>query len=231
VTTRRRSVYADRLLEFRDFVFSEGAEFHRRGTWRDYFRDRVGPAFDRRLIFEIGCNDASFLTRVAAKHPTAAFIGIDWKCRALHTAAERVAAAGLSNVALRHGRAQEIRRMFDDGELDEIWVFHPDPCDKPRELSNRLVAEPFLREVRRVLCAGGSLVLKTDHADYYRTATEACEAASGLFTVSARSSDFWNDAAIRSVAAKHCFAGEVTTFESRFIRKRQPIFYLQLAVV
>ena len=80
---RRRSVYADRLLEFRDFVFSDGAESARRGAWRRFFRDRIGDAFDGRLVFEIGCNDASFLATLATKHPSTAFIGIDWKCRAL----------------------------------------------------------------------------------------------------------------------------------------------------
>jgi tRNA (guanine-N7-)-methyltransferase len=132
---RRRSVYADRLLEFAEFAFSDGAECRRRGAWREFFRARLGSCFDGRIIFEIGCNDAALMTRVAARHPTTAFIGIDWKCRALHTAAQRTAEAGLCNVAFLHGRAQDVCRFFADDELDEVWLFHPDPCDKPNELA------------------------------------------------------------------------------------------------
>ena len=159
----RRSAFADRLLEFPDFVFSDGREFLHRGRWREFFAARIGDSSDGRVIFEIGCNDAGLLAAVAAKYPTTAFIGIDWKARALHAAAERVAAAELRNVALLHGRAQDIRRLFADGELDEVWVFHPEPLDNPRELPNRLIAEPFLIDVHHTLRDGGPLVLKTDH--------------------------------------------------------------------
>jgi tRNA (guanine-N7-)-methyltransferase len=225
---RRRSVYADRLREFPEFAFSDGAEFEQRGAWREFFRSRMGEAFDGRVIFEIGCNDGSLLARIAAKHPTTAFIGIDWKYRALHTAAGRVAAAALRNVALLHGRGQDVGRIFADGEVDEIWVFHPDPCDKPQELRNRLVAEPFLIDVHRVLRDQGSLVLKTDHPEYYQWAVSVSEGMSGRFEVTARSSDFWADESVQSKIAGRCYAGESTFFENRYRKKRRPIYFLEL---
>lgn len=225
---RRRSVFADRLLEFRDFTFSDGAEFQRRGAWREFFRSRIGDAFDGRVIFEIGCNDGALLARVAARHPTTAFIGIDWKCRAIHSAAERVAHAQLSNVALLNGRAQDVRRFFADGELDEIWLFHPDPCDKPKELRNRLFAPSFLRDVHPVMRDGASLVLKTDHPDYYQTALDASEAAADQFDALVASSDFWSDEDVQRATAHRCFAAESTFFENRYRKRRQPIHYLEL---
>ncbi len=236
---RRRSVFADRLLAFGGFVFSDGAEFSRRGAWREFFTRRIGSAsaFAGRVIFEIGCNDASLLVRVAAKHPTTGFIGIDWKCRALHTGAERVAAAGLPNVALLHGRGQDVGRMFSDGELDEVWVFHPDPCDKPQELGNRLIAEPFLVEVHRVLRERSMLILKTDHAGYHQSvlglfglgeAGDVTEAVVERFKLSTRSADFWNDELIRESSAGRCFAGEATFFEKRYLRKRLSIHYIEM---
>ena len=165
----RRSVFADRLLEFREFAFIGDDSFSRCGAWREFFAPRIGAdRFDGRVIFEIGCNDASLLAKVAARHPGTAFVGIDWKYRALHAAAERVAAAGQRNVALLHGRGQDIGRIFGDGELDEVWLFHPDPCDKPHELRNRLLSETFLLDVHRVLCPGGALAFKHDHAGYYQ---------------------------------------------------------------
>lgn len=225
---RRRSVFADRLLAFREFVFSDGAEYERRGAWREFFSPRIGPTFDGRVIVEIGCNDASLLARVAARYPSTALIGIDWKCRALHTGAERIAAAGLRNVALLHGRGQDIGRIFAGEEVDEVWVFHPDPCDKPQELNNRLIAEPFLLEVDRVLRCGGELILKTDHGGYYQSALEASRTVAEHFELTANSSDFWNDEPIRSASAGRCFAGEATFFEARYRKKRLPIHYLEM---
>jgi tRNA (guanine-N7-)-methyltransferase len=225
---RRRSVYADRLLKFREFVFSDGAELTRCGAWREFFRDRLGDAFNGRVIFEIGCNDASFLATVAAKHASTAFVGIDWKCRALHTAGLLVTEASLQNAALLHGRAQDVRRIFAEGELDEVWLFHPDPCDTPRELPNRLFAEPFLTDLHQVLRDGGAVVLKTDHRDYYESAVALAGTMSDRFELAVTSADFWNDAGVMAHTSGRCFSGETTTFERRFRRKRQPIHFLEL---
>ena len=229
---RRRSAFADRLLEYPDVVFSDGREFTLRGAWRDFFSRRMGdPGFDGRLILEIGCNDAALLATVAAKHPRMAFVGIDWKCRALHAAAARVAAAGLRNVALLHGRGQDVTQMFAGGEVDEVWLFHPDPCDRPRERPNRLFAERFLADAAAVLrWPGALLILKTDHREYHETARAlaASEPVSGRFDISASSPDYWADEAARAHTVGRCFAEEASSFEERFRRKRKPIHYLEL---
>src|SRR4051812_29130801 len=67
--SNRRSVYADRLREFSDFAFGDDDVFTRRGTWREFFLGRIGPTFDGRVIFEVGCADAAFVSRIAARHP------------------------------------------------------------------------------------------------------------------------------------------------------------------
>src|SRR3954447_17552568 len=170
-STPRRSVYADHLAEFPDVAFADDAVYQHRGVWRDFFRERIGPGFTGQVVFEIGCADASFLTTVAAKHPGVGFVGLDWKCKSLFLGAERVTQRNLRNVALLGGRAQELTRLFADVELDEIWVFHPDPCDRPVELKNRLMSEPFLVNAHRVLRTtgpGARLCLKTDHPGYYQ---------------------------------------------------------------
>lgn len=223
----RRSVFADRLLDFPELVFSDGREFQRRGAWRDFFTGRIGEAFDSRIIFDIGCNDAGLLATVAAKHPATAFVGIDWKCRALHAAAARVAEAGLRNVALLHGRAQDIGRIFAAGEIDEAWVFHPEPCDNPRELNNRLLREPFLIDVHGALRESGAFVLKTDHRGYFESVLELLTRMPDRFVVGATSFDFWNDPTAQSAVAGRCFADELTAFERRFVRKRKSIYFLE----
>ena len=242
----RRSVYADKLGAFADFAFGDDAVFHNRGRWREFFRRRVGPAYDGRLVFEIGCSDADFLARVACRFPNTAFVGLDWKARALYDAAGRVAAQQWSNIALLRGRAQDVSKIFDEGEVDEIWVFHPDPCDRDVELKNRLIAEPFLVEAHRVLRDEHSvLVLKTDHAGYYqsvlglfappgeelmRTENAPCpgDAVQRLFTLTLNAPDYWHDAVALAHTRSRPFAGETTAYERRFLRKRRPIMYVEL---
>ena len=133
------------------------------------FFDRIGRSYGNRIVLEIGCFDAAYLCAIANKHPNCAFIGLDWKARSVHDGAKRIAETGLKNVALLRGRAQDLRRIFADREVDEIWLFHPDPCDRDIELKNRLISEPFLGDVHEVLRDSTStLSLKTDHPGYYQ---------------------------------------------------------------
>ena len=272
----RRSVYADRLSRYRSFAFGDAAVSTHCGQWAAFFHDRIGPAFGGRVVLEIGCADGAYLARLAAKHPTTAFVGLDWKHKALFQAAERIDGMGLKNVALLRGRGQDLRTMFGPAEVDEILLFHPDPFATPAELPNRLFAEPFLIDAHAVLRDEEStLTLKTDHPGYYawalavlgiaepehfalaRARAEAepatasklagspriraadllvdadrparSTAATERFDVMVVSADFWNDPKLVGHAAGRVFAGERTFFEERFLKKRQPIYYVELA--
>lgn len=166
--TSPRSNYAGALAAFGDLAVEAADAFARRGRWREWFSHR--GAIARQLVFEIGCFDADLLERVAAAHPDVGFVGLDWKFKAIHDAAARVKASSPKNLALLRGRAQDLTRLFADGELDQIWLFHPDPCDKPKERPNRLFNEPFLLDARGTLAPGGTLALKTDHPGYHQHA-------------------------------------------------------------
>lgn len=262
-----RSIYAGKLREYPEFAFSETAVFDRCGRWNEFFRQRIGPSFDGRIVLEIGCADAAYLSGLAPKHPRTAFIGLDWKCKAVYDGARRVAELGLQNVALLRARGQDIRRIFAQNEVDEIWVFHPDPCDKPAELKNRLIGEPFMDHVHHILDDGDSvLALKTDHPGYYqwvlalfslaepewfhapderssraqtpRTRTRDLVRRSDLpppsrairrqFTVTVNSADYWHDPVAQQRTSQRIFTAEPTLFERRFIRKRLPIYYMEM---
>jgi tRNA G46 methylase TrmB len=255
----RRSIFADKLASHADFASGDEAAFARRGRWHDFFRGRLGDAFVGRTIVEIGCSDAASLASMAVKHPHIGFIGIDWKAKQIFLGAERVATLGLQNVALLRARAQDMPLIFTEAEVDELLIFHPEPFDRPEEIANRLIAEPFLQVAGAVLADAGIVAVKTDDVGYYQsmlalfgieppdwhalaqtTRLRAAdlvdpadlpppsEALRRLYEVAAFSSDFWHDDALLAHTASRCFAGEVTLFEQRFVRKRQPIFYLEL---
>lgn len=271
---KRRSLFADRLAEFGDFAFGDDAVFSHRGTWQSFFGNRIGSKFDGRIVFEIGCFAGSLIRRMAAKHPTTAFIGLDWKAKSIYDAANDIAADGLKNVALLRGRGQDMASIFAPGEVDEILLFHPDPCALPAELPNRLFGEPFLLAAHSVLKDNGRLTLKTDHPSYYawalavlgreepahfsearrRTAADPSLAkrltgspriravdlldpkdrpphsipGSAGFDVVSESFDLWNESAAQATATGRVFDGERTGFEERFLKKRQPIYFLDL---
>ncbi|MBC8108682.1 MAG: hypothetical protein H7Z14_19015 [Anaerolineae bacterium] len=258
-----RSIYANKLGEYPQIAFADRDAFAHRGRWREFFSDRIGRSFDRRIIFEIGCSDAAFLSRIAGKFPNASFVGLDWKFKSLYDAAARVTTLGLRNVALIRGRGQDIGKLFSPREVDEIWIFHPDPCDRDVELKNRLISEPFLLDAHHALRDRKSpLCLKTDHPGYYqwmlsllgmpqpawfaapRTASaprlrvndlmkaedhpSPSESIRKRFVARVNSADYWSDPAALSQTSYQMVAGERSTYEERFVRKRFPIYHVEL---
>ena len=122
----------------------------------------------RPLVLDVGCNDGVLLAAIAGRHIHIDFVGLDWSPRLLYHAAGRV--KGEKNVALVHARAELIGEIFGPGELDEIWLFQPEPMQLTTRVPTRLFDEPFLVACAGVLKAGGRLTLKTDHPGYYQWA-------------------------------------------------------------
>ena len=222
-----RSNYAHRLGEFGEFVFAEESAFARAGQWGEFFKARMGERFDGRVIVELGCSNGALLTTVAARYPQTAFVGVDWKCKPLYDCATRAAGEELRNVGLLRARGQDIARAFAPAEVDELWLFHPDPCDTAVELKNRLMSAAFLADVHRVLRQEGILALKTDHAAYHQWALDLLDSEVRIKR-RLTSRDYWSDKLVLGHTVDRLFAGLTTPFEERSVKKRQPIYYVEM---
>lgn len=163
--------YVARLQEFSSFAFNEPDifNFYRDGGggWEEYFLGRMNSS-PQRLIFEIGCSNASFLCDIAVANPRLAFVGMDWKYKVLYKGAKRADQEKLENISLLRGRAQDLSKIFGPAEIDELWLFFPDPWAKKGQLKHRLVREDFLADAHRSLKPGGKLYFKTDHPGYFQ---------------------------------------------------------------
>ena len=232
--TLPRSNFAAKLRDFPDHAASDAAAFAHRGHWSAFFAGRVGASFGGRIILDIGCFDAAFLADIAAEHPRTAFVGIDWKCKAIYDGARNICGRGLRNIFLLRARATDLLQLFARAELDEIWIFHPDPCAREAERKHRLVSAPFLLDAHAVLKNDASvLALKTDREDYYQSSLQLFDGKVQEKTVRQRlmivatSTDYWHDAAALAHTQGRLFAKRRTLFESRFHGAKKPIFYIE----
>lgn len=256
-----RSNVAHRLVELGDVVLADEAALGRHAQWRDFYRSRIGLKFDEKLIFEIGCGNADFLARIAQLHPTTAFVGLDWKYKSIFNAGRRARDLQLNNLAFIRGRGQDISRIFSAHELDEVWLFHPDPSARPKELPNRIINDSFMIDLHAAIRPHASFCFKTDHAGYFQWILalldisapkwfgEKVEGAPKIrpgdlletnqlpdksktildrFKLIHHSPDFWNDPRALELADHHLFGRTTTPFESRFVRKRLPIYFVEL---
>ncbi len=220
-----RSIHADKLESFSNFVFNNAAAVANRGRWGDFFRDQMGKSFDGRIILDVGCFDASFLIGIARKNPRSAFVGLDWKCKPLCDGAETITGMELKNVSLLRARGSDIAHIFGAGELDEVWVFHPELCAE-EESHSRLLDARFLHDVHATLRDESSVfAFKTDHRDHFDWMVTRC---GQHFVIAMQSNDYWNDSAALADATARLFSGELTKYERRFVKKRRPIYYVEM---
>ena len=163
-------------------------------------------------------------------------VGIDWKCKAIYDGAQRVSRLGLQNIALIHGRGQSLPDIFGNREIDELWIFHPEPFEKETKSQARLISLQFLRQIEPLLRGSDScVVLKTDHADYYQQVlkllrpldSNSLHSSAAPFEVTVASTDFWKDPRAQLHTSKRSFKGEMTEYERRFSKRHVPIHYLE----
>ena len=123
---------------------------------------RVAP-----LVVEIGSGMGEATAAMAAADPDRDLLAVDVHVQGLGRLLRRVEEAGLTNVRVAEGDAVVLlQEMVDDGAVDEVRVFFPDPWPKARHHKRRLVQAPFLDLVARRLRPGGRLHVATDWAPY-----------------------------------------------------------------
>ncbi len=197
----------------------------KRGLWGAQFAlsaERAQP-----IHLEIGCNAGHWILAQAAKDPTAHYLGIDWKFKAIHRAAEKAHAKDLQNLMFIRGHAGRVRFLFSPGELNSVRVFFPDPWLKRAQRKNRLLSSLFFAHLHEVVTPGGFLEFRTDQREYFDDVLKMMEPGlSRLWRITERTHDR-HHGVDKSVFLKTVAPPEVTLFEKLFIKDGVPICMLR----
>ena len=189
------------------------------------FDPRVWFAEERRGLpfeLEIGSGKGTFLVQQATGGGDADgtnFLGVEYAKQFWLYAADRVRRHALENVRMLCFDADVLVGWYlPDGLVRRVHVYFPDPWPKARHNKRRLIQEPFLRQVHRVLEDGGELRLVTDHADYWAWMNEHIDKVPELFE--------------RSEFDRPGSAGEGevvgTNFERKYRREGRPFYAVTL---
>jgi len=115
---------------------------------------------------EIGFGGAEHLTAQAQSHATVGFIGTDAFVNAVAKALVAIEERALVNVRLHFGDASELLAWLPDAAITRIDLLYPDPWPKRRHWKRRFIQGDSLKQLARILKAGGELRFATDIADY-----------------------------------------------------------------
>jgi tRNA (guanine-N7-)-methyltransferase len=143
--------------------------------------DDLVPPFDLEAWFggvaplevEVGSGKGLFLAGAASACPTHHFLGIEIAHKYAEFIAARLVRQNLTNARVLEGDGLRFFREFlPDNYLEAVHVYFPDPWWKLRHRKRRVLNEPFVRDVERVLRPGGKLHFWTDVEEYYLTSLE-----------------------------------------------------------
>ncbi len=136
---------------------------------------RLGEG-SRDVVLDIGFGDGESLLTMAAGDPGRDYVGVEVYRTGVIKVMRGIEERGLANVRLIEADAHELLGKIGDGRIAAIQTFFPDPWPKTRHHKRRLVQERFLKEVVRVLRAGGLFHMATDWAPYAQAALDAVKA-------------------------------------------------------
>jgi tRNA (guanine-N(7)-)-methyltransferase len=120
--------------------------------------------------FEIGFGNGDFLLNYAHHNPTRMVIGAEVRKKTVELFNERLKNHTISNILTLHGNGQIcLEDVFDDHQVDNIFVFHPDPWIKQRHNNRRIINNDFLVLVHQKLKSSGKLYISTDVASLWES--------------------------------------------------------------
>jgi tRNA (guanine-N7-)-methyltransferase len=133
------------------------------------------------LEIEVGSGKGLFLLTASETRPERNFLGCEISRKYARYAAARLARAGRSNAVMIHGDALRLfRERLACGCATAVHVYFPDPWWKKRHQKRRVMTEPFIADIARVLQPGGLLHFWSDVREYFDATLELI-AANPLF--------------------------------------------------
>jgi tRNA (guanine-N7-)-methyltransferase len=155
---------------------------------------------------EIGPGKGEFILAMAAANPDRDYLAVEYKKARVGVVARKVVRAGLTNVRLIWADARILLAKFlKPACLAAFYVNFPDPWPKRKHRPRRLVQQPFLDTVARLLATGGLFTFGTDVEDY-------AQQSLGLFEAHPSFDNVFGSRTIRDEIVGHAR----TLFEQRF---------------
>ncbi len=189
-----------------------------KGKWNDNFFKNQNP-----IVLELGCGKGEYTVGLAEKYPDKNFIGIDIKGARFWRGAKTAIENEMTNVGFIRTQIELVDHIFDEAEVDEIWITFPDPQIKYKRTKHRLTNHKFLQQYKKILKSDGVVHLKTD-SEFMHGYTLGLLHGEGHEVLYANHNVYHNEGAPEAVT-------EIQTFyEKQYLERNKPITYIRFKI-
>lgn len=161
---RKKHNVNEKLLDFKDIVI----------TVDDDWRKEIS---NKKLFVELGTGKGDFITQLAEREPDIYFLGLEVEPTVVYAAARKIREKGLKNVRLMIFNINNIETLFNENEIDRIYINFCDPWPKKRHAKRRLTYITFLEKYKKILKPEGEIQFKTDNRGLFDFSLEQFESA------------------------------------------------------
>ncbi len=132
-----------------------------KGNWLTVFNKK------QPLHVEFGGGKGGFIIGMAAQHPEINYLSFERCSKVLIKGISKMPEEDNKNFYLVHFHLQTASEVFENNELDRIYLNFSDPWPKDRHAKRRLTYRKYLETYSKVLKVGGELHFKTDNDDLF----------------------------------------------------------------
>ncbi|RKD35307.1 tRNA (guanosine(46)-N7)-methyltransferase TrmB [Lacrimispora algidixylanolytica] len=182
----------------------------KKGRWNEVFGN------ERPIEIEVGMGKGRFIMELASLHPDINYVGIERYPSVLLRGLQKRAEMELNNIVFMCVDAKNLSEIFNQGEVQKIYLNFSDPWPKDRHTKRRLTSEEFMEVYDKILKPDGVVEFKTDNKGLFEYSLEAIPG------------DVW-EIKESTFDLHHSEMGEgnvMTEYEEKFSLKGNPIFKL-----
>ena len=158
---RRKGSPEDNAAFYEKWVIMNPQQY--KGRWGELFNNN-NPIF-----VELGMGQGQFISQMSRLYPQYNFVGIDKYDELLWRAGHKVQSfdehtnnSSMTNVKLALCDIEHIEAVFEENEIETIYLNFSDPWPKKRHARRRLTHPSFLNKYMHMLNNRGTIHLKTD---------------------------------------------------------------------
>lgn len=146
------------------FVIHNPEEY--KGKWRELFQN------NNPIHIEIGMGKGKLIQTLASNNPNINYIGIEKFSSVLIRAIEKRNELDIENLYFIRMDAEEIVNIFEEGEINQIYLNFSDPWPKDRHAKRRLTSKEFFGRYNKILKEDGVVIFKTDNRELFDFSVE-----------------------------------------------------------
>lgn len=149
-------------IEQHDKIFSEPEKaYENKWKWKEFFWS------DNEIRLEIWTGLWNFFAYETNRKKDKNFIWMEIKYKRCFKSAEKALWNWNDNFCVIKDFGQNVDKIFQEGEVEQTYIFFPDPWPKDRHAKHRLLQKEFLEKLHKITKEGWRLVYKTDHRKYF----------------------------------------------------------------